>query len=86
MARLFQAKSRAATSRDVEGDSIKRSSVIDAPTQDMSYTGTMGELKGQETTAKPEGPDGPQDDQSLASHLLRKKRQRQTGTGKEDET
>jgi hypothetical protein len=46
----------------------------------------MGELKGQETTAKPEGPDGPQDDQSLASHLLRKKRQRQTGTGKEDET
>jgi len=86
VARLFQAKSRAASSRDIEGDSIKGSSVIDVSTQDMSDTGTMGELKGLETPAKPEGPDVPQDDQSLASHLLRKKRQRQTGTGKEDET
>lgn len=81
--RLFEAKSRATSSRAVDEEPIKQPPVPGTPTQDKSDTETGDDLKDQEKPAKP---DSHQGDQSLASHLLRKKQQRQSLSDEETDT
>jgi uncharacterized membrane protein len=86
VARLFEAKSRATTSRVVKEEPIKQPSVPDVASQDKSDTKTGDDLMDQEQPAKPDFPDNQQEDQSLASYLLGKKQQRQSSSDEESDT
>lgn len=83
---LFQAKSRAPTSRPVDEEPIKQPPKPGTPTQDKPDTKTGDDLKDHEKPAKSDRPESYQEDQSLASHLLRKKQQRQSLSDEETDT